>query len=156
MLRFAGVGPQYRPAIANAPAALQPLPGSEIDSRLTPAAPASEPQVIPFSPVHDAFQLLTSRLLRPVWLRSISDGDKSVSPIWTRGIIEYIRIPLFQLKRLLEELYPAAIRSVAPTSEGAGAADSEYLGGRQRITVQMELQSRTHKNPEKQIQQAAR
>lgn len=67
----------------------------------------------------------------------------SVSPIWSRGVIECIRTPLLQLLKLLEDLYPIVIKT-----------DSSISNHMKVQTKQIELYA--SKNPEKNLIQQAR
>jgi len=115
------------------------------------------------SAVHDACQLLASRLLRPLWQRGVAavpagkGAPARAATMWTKGVIASVRQPLVQLLRRLEELYPTAVRSDPPPVPAPGdpAATSALAlapasGPGPRLVVrQMELQAKTQKNPDR-------
>jgi hypothetical protein len=171
MLSNAATDPSFRSTITSTMGGSSTLLGRAMDARLV-HTPISADLNLTHTPVHDAFHLLASRILRPIWLRALASSIKqqtfpfstppkvhSASPIWSRGVISCIRSPLVRLLRLLEQLYPTAVKadlSVAGLQGDTDGPQSTTSNGRQLITRQIELQSSLQKNPEKVLMIQAR
>lgn len=79
------------------------------DTRVAVVSDLSKPE-IKFSPVHDALYTLTSRILRPLWLRSIVRNGSPSAYICYEFLQSSIIEPLQAVARILEEYFPLAIR----------------------------------------------
>lgn len=63
------------------------------------------------STAHDALHLLTSRILRAIWLRPIARSDcKGIFPAWPL-LIAQVRPPLYQLQKIIRGFFTAAVMS---------------------------------------------
>ena len=101
------------------------LPNSLVtyDTRVGTPSHATADKSLVLSPVHEAFTLVASRILRPIWLQTVATADErpvipssragggySAAPIWSRGLIASIRTPLLQLILRLQELHPTVLQ----------------------------------------------
>lgn len=61
------------------------------------------------SSAHDALYLVASRILRPLWLRAVVQGDSRISSTWTVPLIAEVRAPLVELQKLIKGFFSTAV-----------------------------------------------
>lgn len=58
---------------------------------------------------HEALYVVASRVLRPVWLHSVVQGDSHLSAVWTVQLIAEVRAPLVELQKLIKGYFSTAV-----------------------------------------------
>ena len=58
---------------------------------------------------HEALYIVASRVLRPVWLHSVVQGDSHLSAVWTVQLIAEVRAPLVEMQKLIKGYFSTAV-----------------------------------------------
>jgi hypothetical protein len=106
------------------------------------------------SSAHDALYLVSSRILRPLWLRNVVRNGQ-VTTAWTPQVIAEVRGPLTELRNVLKGFFATAVVN-AKQSQDHYLAVLANKASEDMVTRQMMTQAQQSVNTERLNQQRAR
>ena len=131
------------------------------DSRLVLSGTSHE---FIYSAAHDALHVVCSRIIRPIWLRSLlqvnsepgrgRSQQQQLGEWWTPGLIAQVRGPLVELRRVMRGFFAAAVMS-DPSQQTLTSALSDNLA-EDMLTRQMLQQAQHNISAERVLQQQAK